>query len=165
MSDAGWFNSGTATVRPDWIDYNGHMNVGYYLVAFDMATEAVCVHLGVGEAYRRARDASIFVLEAHVTYDREVVEGAPLAFRSRIVDHDAKRFHLIHEMVHAEEGFLAATNELMCMHVDLTTKRSAPLPEDALAKVAALHAEHLAAEKAAGELEGVGRRIGIRRRS
>jgi acyl-CoA thioester hydrolase len=161
MNDAGWFNSGAATVRPDWIDYNGHMNVGYYLVAFDIATEEVCVHLGIGEAYRRAKDASIFVLEAHVTYDREVVEGAPLAFRSRIVDHDAKRFHLIHHMYHAEAGFLAATNELMCMHMDLTTKRSAPMPPEAQARVAALHTAH----QAAGTLDGIGRKIGIRRKA
>ncbi|MCR9071506.1 MAG: thioesterase family protein [Alphaproteobacteria bacterium] len=161
MNDAGWFNSGTATVRSDWIDYNGHMNVGYYLVAFDIATEQVCVHFGLGEAYRRASDASIFVLEAHVTYDREVVEDAPLAFRTRIVDHDAKRFHLLHHMYHAEEGFLAATNELMCMHIDLTTKRAAPMPETALAKVQALHAAHAAT----GALDGIGRRIGIRRKT
>ncbi len=23
----------TAVVKPEWIDYNGHMNMGYYLVA------------------------------------------------------------------------------------------------------------------------------------
>ncbi|MDF1792931.1 MAG: thioesterase family protein [Thalassobaculaceae bacterium] len=161
MNDAGWFDSGTTKVRPDWIDYNGHMNVGYYLVAFDIATEEVCVHLGVGEAYRRANDASIFVLEAHVTYDREVIEGAPLAFRSRIVDRDAKRFHLIHHMYHAEDGFLAATNELMCMHMDLTTKRSAPLPDQAAARLDTLFEAH----QAAGELDGVGRKIGIRRKT
>jgi len=161
MNEAGWFDSGKATVRPEWIDYNGHMNVGYYLVAFDLATEAVCVHLDIGEAHRRAHDASIFVLEAHVTYDREVHEGAPLAFRSRIVDHDAKRIHLLHHMYHAEDGFLAATNELMCMYVDLNTKRSAPLPTESLARLEALYTEHMAA----GPLEGVGRRIGIRRKA
>lgn len=160
MDEPGWMESGTAEVLQDWIDYNGHMNVGYYVVAFDRATETVCVELGVGEAYRRAQDASIFVLEAHVTYDREVVQGAPLAFRSRIVDHDAKRFHLLHRMFHAEEGFLAATNELMCMHVDLTTKRSAPLPASASRRLGELHADH----RGVDEAEGIGRRIGIRRR-
>ncbi len=159
-SEAGWFDSGTATVRPEWIDYNGHMNVGYYLVAFDLATEAVCVQLGVGEDYRRAQDASIFVLEAHVTYDREVHEGAPLLFRSRIVDHDAKRFHLIHRMIHAEDGFLAATNELMCMHVDLTTKRSAEFPQVSYGRLQSLYREH----EAVGPVDGVGRRIAIRRK-
>ena len=47
--DSDWFDSGTLNVRPEWIDYNGHMNVGYYLVAFDQATERLCEHFGVGE--------------------------------------------------------------------------------------------------------------------
>lgn len=160
IDDEGWFDSGRAVVRSDWIDYNGHMNVGYYLVAFDQATEAVCVHLRVGEAYRRRADASMFVVEAHVTYDREVVEGAPLAFRTRIVDFDAKRVHLLHRMFHAEQGFLAATNELMCLHVDLAQRRSAPFPADAMARVRELgeaHARH-------APTEGVARAIAIRRR-
>ena len=159
MDEAGWFESGGAMVRPDWIDYNGHMNVGCYLVAFDLATENVCVHLGVGEAYRRSADASMFVLEAHVTYDREVHEGAPLVFRSRIVDYDTKRFHLFHRMFHAEEGYLAATNELMCMHIDLATRRSAPFSSDAADRVREMAAKH------AGNLRGadINRRIAIRR--
>jgi acyl-CoA thioester hydrolase len=160
MNDDGWFDSGRAVVRSDWIDYNGHMNVGYYVVAFDQATEAVCAHFGVGEAYRREANASMFVVEAHVTYDREVLEAAPLAFRSRIVDFDAKRFHLLHRMFHAEQGYLAATNELMCLHVDLAQRRSAPFPPVAMTKVQSLGEAH-------GRLaptDGVGRSIRIRRR-
>lgn len=160
IDDDGWFDSGRAVVRPEWIDYNGHMNVGYYVVAFDRATEAVCVHLGVGEAYRRRADASMFVVEAHLTYDREVLEGAPLAFRTRIVDHDAKRVHMLHRMFHADEGYLAATNELMCLHVDLAVRRAAPLPAPAQALVRDLAARHAASGPAAG----AGRSIGIRRR-
>lgn len=160
MGDDGWFDSGQATVRPDWIDYNGHMNVGYYLVAFDQATEAVCAHLGVGEAYRRQANASMFVVEAHVTFDREVLEAAPLAFRSRVVDFDAKRIHLLHRMFHATQGYLAATNELMCLHVDLDQRRSAPFPEAAMTKVRALGE----AQAGFAPTDGAGRSIGIRRR-
>lgn len=156
----GWFDSGGAVVRPEWIDYNGHMNVGYYMVAFDQATEALCAHLGIGEAYRRRADASIFVVEAHVTYDREVLQAAPLAFRTRIVDHDGKRLHLLHRMFHAEAGYLAATNELMCLHVDLARRRAAPFPDDALGRIRELAALHAAF----GPPDGVGRTVGIRRR-
>lgn len=156
----GWFDTGTITVRPEWIDYNGHMNVGYYLVAFDQATERLCEHFGVGEAYRHRADAGIFVLEAHVTYDREVKEGAPLLFRTRILDHDPKRFHLVHHMIEGDQGYLAATNELMCMHVDLTTHRGTPFPADIREKVEALGAAHAGLERP----HGTGRSIGIRRR-
>ena len=155
-----WFDSGTLNVRPDWIDYNGHMNVGYYLVAFDQATERLCEHFGVGEAYRHESDAGIFVLEAHVTYDQEVAEGAPLQFRTRLVDCDAKRFHIVHHMIEGNEGYLAATNELMCMHVDLTEKRGTPFPEGIAEKVSALGRAHSGLEHP----HGTGRAIGIRRK-
>lgn len=160
IDDAGWFDSGRAVVRPDWIDYNGHMNVGYYVVAFDQATEAVCVHLGVGEAYRRRADASMFVVEAHLTYDREVLVDAPLAFRTRIIDFDAKRVHMLHRMFHAGEGYLAATNELMCLHVDLRARRAAPFPAEEMARLRALGEAHAAWPRP----DGVGRSIGIPRR-
>ena len=160
IDDDGWFDSGRTIVRPDWIDYNGHMNVGYYAVAFDLATEAVCAHLGIAEAYRRQADASMFVVEAHLTYDREVLEAAPLAFRTRLVDHDAKRLHLLHRMFHAEAGYLAATNELMCLHVDLRGRRAAPFPETAMARVRELGDRHARL----GPTDGVGRAIAIRRR-
>jgi acyl-CoA thioester hydrolase len=160
IDDAGWFDSGRAVVRSDWIDYNGHMNVGYYLVAFDQATEAIHVHLGIGEAYRREHDASTFVLEAHVTYDHELLEGAPLAFRTRIVAFDSKRLHLMHRMFHAEEGFLAATNELMCLHVDLKQRKTSPFPDDAMARIREVGEAHARF----GATDGAGRSIGIRRR-
>ena len=138
-----WFDSGTLNVRPDWIDYNGHMNVGYYLVAFDQATERLCEHFGVGEAYRQ-----------------EVAEGAPLHFRTRLVDFDAKRFHIVHHMIQGNDGYLAATNELMCMHVDLTEKRGTPFPERVAEKVTALGQAHAGLEHP----HGTGRAIGIRRK-
>lgn len=160
IDDADWFDSGRAVVPPQWIDYNGHMNVGYYAVAFDRATDVVCDHLGLGEAYRRRVGASMFVVEAHVTYDREVLEAAPLAFRTRIVDHDAKRVHLLHRMFHAGDGYLAATNELMCLHVDLAQRRSAPFPEAALERIRELAGRHAGH----GPTDGVGRAVGIRHR-
>ncbi|HEX6843297.1 MAG TPA: thioesterase family protein, partial [Stellaceae bacterium] len=67
-----------AEVRADWIDANGHMNVGYYVVAFDHATDTLCDQLGIGWSYVEHRLGMVFVLEAHVTYDREVHAGDPL---------------------------------------------------------------------------------------
>jgi len=78
-----------------------------------------------------------------VTYDRQLVLGDPLAFATRVVETDAKRVRLFHEMFHGEQGWLAATNELMLLHVDMAGPRSAPLPEPAqawLAEAARRHA-------------------------
>ncbi len=133
----------SATVRPEWIDYNGHMNVAYYLLAFDQATDAVLDHLGLGRAYVAAEQRSLFVVDAHLTYAREVVEGDPLRFTSLVLGADGKRLHLFHQMHHAGDGALAATAEFMLLHVDLTTRKSCPFeptPAAALAALAAAHA-------------------------
>ena len=63
----------------EWIDWNGHMNVGYYIVAFDKATDTFCNQFGIGWEYTQRKIGMTFVLEAHATYDREVTEGDPCA--------------------------------------------------------------------------------------
>ena len=67
-------------VRSEWIDHNAHMNVGYYLVVFDYATDAFFDWVGLNAAHRAAHAITTFCLEAHVTYHREVRAGDPLRF-------------------------------------------------------------------------------------
>jgi len=132
----------TETVLPEWIDYNGHMNVAFYVLAFDHATDKLYDHLGVGEAYLAAANCSVFICEAHVTYDRELHDGDPLRFTTQLLGYDARRMHFFHTMHHAEDGFLAATNELLGLHVDLSTRRAAPFPRPVVSRLAALHEAH-----------------------
>ncbi|PWC56344.1 thioesterase family protein [Azospirillum sp. TSO22-1] len=130
------------TVRPEWIDYNGHMNVAYYLLAFDHATDAVLDHFGIGKDYAESQGRSMFVVEAHLTYAREVTQGDGLRFASTILAADAKRLHLFHEMRHAGEGFLAATAEFLLLHVDLADRRAAPFTGEMQARLAAAAQAH-----------------------
>src|SRR5260370_39850670 len=98
------------------------------------------------------------VREGHVTYDREVKQGDPLRITTQILDHDAKRLHYIHAMYHADEGYLAATNELMLMNIDYATRRSAPWPEFAMERIDKMAAAH----KSLPVPRQAGRRIGIK---
>jgi len=129
-------------VHPEWIDYNGHMNVAYYVLAFDHATDAFLDYLGMGEAYRHSQDASVFTAEAHVTYERELGEGDSLRFQTQLLGYDRKRIHYFHTMYHDEDGYLAATNELMILHVDMTARRVAPMPDAVLDALASLNDRH-----------------------
>ena len=147
------------TVQPDWIDYNGHMNVAFYVLAFDKATDGLLDHLGLGEAYRRATNRSIYVLEAHVTYDRELKLGERLAIDTQLIDADAKRLHFFHRMTHAEAGYLAATSELLALHVDLAGPKATPMPPPALAALDHL----LAAHRLLPPPPQLGRRITLKR--
>jgi acyl-CoA thioester hydrolase len=136
------FDAYRDVVRPEWIDDNGHMNMGYYVVVFDLATDEWMRFVGLDRAHRRAREVTTFCLEAHVTYHQEVRERDPLRFTTRLLDFDAKRIHYIHEMYHAVAGYLAATNELMSLHVSRATRRAAPMAADVLARLAAVQRAH-----------------------
>ena len=147
-------------VRPEWIDYNGHMNVAFYLAAFDEATDHFYEALGIGLSYKNATDCSTFTLEGHITYDREVLEGDPLIFTTYLLDCDTKRVHYIHEMHHAEKGYLAATNEMIGTHIDMNERRSKEFPEELQARLQ----EALKAHAPIPKPHQVGRVIGIRRK-
>ncbi len=147
-------------VLDEWLDHNGHMNVAYYLLIFDRATDRFLAMLGKNAEYIRRTQCSTFALEMHLTYDRELRPHAPYEVRTRLVDHDHKRIHLLHSMHHAEQGWLAATNESITMHIDLRARRSAPFPPEITTRLDALAAAHAGLPPD----DHIGRRIGIRRR-
>jgi acyl-CoA thioester hydrolase len=154
------FDAFRMAVQPEWIDANQHMNMGYYVVVFDLATDAWFRFVGLDEAHREERASTTFCLEAHVTYEREVREGDPLRFTTRLLDFDAKRLHYFHEMYHAAEGYLAATNELVSLHVSQATRRSAPMAPEVLERLARIKAAH----EVLSRPPQIGRVMGLTRR-
>ncbi|CAM9745623.1 unnamed protein product [Phaeothamnion confervicola] len=149
------------TVLPEWIDYNGHMNVAFYVLAFDKALDQVFDLLDIGVDYMQRTGDSAFVLQNHVAYLAELKLGDPIRVSFQLLDWDAKKVHYFMHMHHATEGFLAATTEQVMMHVSLETRRSSPFPAGAQAKWAAMQEAH-------GKLprpETAGASIGIRRKT
>lgn len=133
----------TDVVPPEWIDYNGHMNVAYYVLAFDHATDAFMSFLGMGPDYRQREHCSAFVVETHVNYHRELVTGNPLCITTQLLGFDSKRIHYFHRLYHAEKRFVSATSELMVIHVDLAERRSTPMPVVVLDRLGELMAAHI----------------------
>ena len=148
-------------VRPEWVDYNGHMNVAYYVLAFDLATDAFYDFVGVGSGYAERSGNSTFAAEAHITYQREVHADDPLRFTTQVLDVDAKRLHYMSHMYHAEEGYLASTVEWLALHIDMSVRRVSPWPADIRARLDEILASHRALPR---PLEA-GRVIGIPRRA
>lgn len=134
----------TDTVRSEWIDYNDHLTDGYYMVYFCLTTEAVLAYLGFGAAYRERTGATIYTVEGHINYVRELKLGAPLRFTTQVLGCDAKRIHVFHNLHHGLEGYLAATNELMFLHVNQSTLKVEPMPAERLTHVRAVAAAHAA---------------------
>jgi acyl-CoA thioesterase FadM len=115
-------------VLTEWIDYNRHMNVAYYVLIFDQSLDVFLDQIGLTREYRETANCTVYVLETHVTYIQEVHEGDPLEMTVRVVDCDEKRMHLFLEMHHRDKGFLAATSEQMIMHLDQSGPKAAPMP-------------------------------------
>src|SRR5262245_44407956 len=111
-------------VQSDYIDANGHMNVGYYTLLFDKALDLPWAALGLYSAILLQTGRSTFALECHLTYQRELVLGDPLKFGFRLLDYDAKRVHYFMQMYHATEQYLAATCEQLSICMDMKTRRS-----------------------------------------
>jgi acyl-CoA thioester hydrolase len=131
-------------VRSGWIDENGHLNMGYYVVVFDYATDAWLDFIGLSKQYKAAHGVMTFSLESHVTYRRELRESDELRFATQLLDFDEKRIHYFHQMFHAREGYLAATNELISLHVRRETRRSAPMAPEILEGLEEIRRAHRA---------------------
>ena len=145
-------------IPSEWTDQNGHVNVAYYVLAFDRATDAFYDMLGIGWSYLDGAGRSMFTLAINVDYLGEVFAGDSVRIVSRVIDCDYKRIHYFHEMHHATKGYLAATNEVLSMHVNMATRRSEPFPPDLQAKLTEVKLAHAALPLP----PQVGRRLGIR---
>ena len=143
------------TVRPEWIDYNGHMNMAYYAVLFDLAADEIYPSLGFGPDYQKT-GFTTYTAEFHVCYLRELHLGDNVTVTLQLLDHDARRFHFYQEIHHAD-GWCAATAETMALHVDQSGPSVAPMPAAILEELASLRAAHAALPWP----ERAGRRTGL----
>jgi acyl-CoA thioester hydrolase len=146
-------------VRPEWIDHNGHMNLAYYTVLFDYATDLMFAELGLGLDYRQRTDLGTFVTETHNRYERELLVGEKVRVAIQIIAVDDKRLHLAHEMFRLADGERAATQELIFIHVDLKQRRVTPFPPELKARVDAATEAHAVLPRPAW----VGRHVGMQR--
>lgn len=151
---------GPQRVLPEWIDYNGHMNVAYYTLAVDTAFDDFLEHtLGVGAQFVERTRMGPYALQANYTYLGEMLEGDQFTCRIRLLDHDQKRLHLLAAIVNAK-GETSAIVETLLINVDLDARKSTPYPDWAVARFAAMKTQH----SKLPEIAGQGAVIGIRRR-
>ena len=136
------FQQHEESVLPQWIDYSGHLNVGYYLLPFENATRAFFRHLDLSQEYRERSNHAFFAAETHLTFEREVKLGDTLQFTTQLLGWSPKWINCLHCMIHKDEGYLAATNQLLFVHVDLETRKSAPMPQPQQQSLAQLMKAH-----------------------
>jgi acyl-CoA thioester hydrolase len=130
------------TIPPEYLDTLEHMNVMWYTHLFDQATFGFFDIFGFGLEYHTKSGNGSFALEQHTRYLSEVRVGQSITVRTRALGRSSKRFHFMHFMLKDEGDILAATTELVGTHVDMTIRRSSPLPAQISAGFDAVLTEH-----------------------
>ena len=113
----------TGRVKSEWTDYNGHMNLAFYIHLFDSAWEVLLQKFNIGEDAAKIEKRTTFAVESHTTYDMEVKVGDEVDINLLFIDFDKKRIVYKLEMVHKSEKYLAATTEVCSLYVDLNSRK------------------------------------------
>ena len=107
----------------DWIDYNGHMNLSYYILVFDMGAEVILSKFEMGEHSAKTTKKSTMVVETRTNYLKEVKENEEVIISLSYFDHDKKRLHYKLEMHEKSTNNLSATTEVLALYMNLNERK------------------------------------------
>ena len=130
------------TIPDSYRDFNGHMNIRWYMAIFDDAGDTMHEWRGLTPAYHDAHGTGTFDLEHHLNYLNEVMPGDDVVVYIRFVAQSEKRLHYVMFLVNRTRGKLAATLECINAFADLKVRRTTPWPPEVAAKTAAAVAAH-----------------------
>ena len=117
----------------DWIDYNDHMNVAYYLLIFDkFGADNLNRMFKMGEESAKSTGMSTMIVETNITYNQELKLGDDVDINLLYFDHDKKRLQYKMEMINKKEGYLASTFEALALYVNLNTRKVSEFEEEKL---------------------------------
>ena len=122
----------TEKVIKEWTDYNNHLNVAYYVLIFDIASDVMLDNFKMGGESAKQDGKTTFVAEMHTVYNQEVRLGEEVETNVTYIDHDKKRIHYRLSMFHKEKKYLAATNEVLSLYVDLSKRKVVEFDPDRL---------------------------------
>jgi|TARA_B100000767_G_C19670937_1_gene495259 acyl-CoA thioester hydrolase len=108
----------------NWIDYNDHMNVSYYLLIFDkFGVDKLNDIFKMGEQSAKTTGKSTMIVETNITYNQELKLDDEIDINLVYFDHDKKRLQYKMEIVHKKKKYLASTIEVLSLYVDLNTRK------------------------------------------
>ena len=115
----------TTKIINDWTDYNGHMNLAFYILVFDKGAEEILSKFKMGEQSAKTTKKSTMAVESHTTYNNEVKENEEVDVYLSYFDHDKKRLHYKLEMYDKSKNILSATTEVLSLYIDLNIRKVA----------------------------------------
>jgi acyl-CoA thioester hydrolase len=124
-------NLSSQKIIEDWIDYNGHMNVAYYLLIFDkFGADNLNIIFKMGEHSAKTTGMSTMMVETNITYNQELKLNDEVDINLLYFDHDKKRLQYKFEMVHKNKKYLASTFEALALYVDLKNRKVKEFEEE-----------------------------------
>ena len=117
-------------IKKEWIDYNNHMNMAYYVLVFDEVWEIMFKKFKMGEDSAKSTQMSTMVVETHTTYNSEVKLGDEVEINLTYFDHDKKRLHFKMEMIEKSSKKLSATLEMLSLYIDLKQRKVAEFEQE-----------------------------------
>ena len=125
----------TGRVKSEWADYNGHMNLAFYIHSFDGAWETLLENFNIGEESAINQKRTTFAVESHTTYDMEVKVGDEVDLNLLFIDRDKKRLVYKLQMIQKEKQYLASTTEVCSLYVDLDKRKVTEFEDEKLALI------------------------------
>ena len=122
----------TTKIINDWTDYNGHMNLAFYILVFDKGAEEILSKFKMGEQSAKTIKKSTMAVESHTTYNNEVKENEEVNVYLSYFDHDKKRLHYKLEMYEKNKNILSATTEVLSLYIDLNIRKVAEFENEKL---------------------------------
>jgi len=138
----GLLNTWHGKVLPEWVDYNGHLRDAFYMLLFSYATDGFMDMIGLGEPGRATTGHSLFTLEAHINYLKEVREGATVEVCTQVLGYDSKRLRIYHSLYRSDAQLFLAGNEQMLVNVDMAGPFSTTFAPTVLESIQALASQH-----------------------
>ena len=120
------------SIKQEWIDYNDHMNMAYYVLIFDQALEVALEKFNMGESAAKDLNRSTMVVETNTKYLSEVKQGDEIDINMTYFDHDKKRLHIKMEMIEKSKKKISATIEWISLYIDLSQRKVTEFEEDKL---------------------------------
>jgi acyl-CoA thioester hydrolase len=115
----------TTKIINEWTDYNGHMNLAFYILVFDKGAEKILSKFKMGEQSAKTTKRSTMAVESHTTYNNEVKENEEVDVYLSYFNHDKKRLHYKLEMYEKSKNILSATTEVVSLYIDLNIRKVA----------------------------------------
>ena len=115
----------TTKIINKWTDYNGHMNLAFYILVFDKGAEKILSKFKMGEQSAKTTKKSTMAVESHTTYNNEVKENEEVDVHLSYFNHDKKRLHYKLEMYEKSKNIISATTEVLSLYIDLNIRKVA----------------------------------------